>query len=615
VHDAPVEDGAAGGAPAMGAVREDATDRGVALRRVVVGRQERHGLAVEAHERALLRLAETPAARDDGAEHRGDVRGRAADHAEDLARGRLLVQRLREIAVAGLELLEQPDVLDRDDRLVGEGLHERDLLVGEGSDLELEDREDAHEGLPLEHRNAEHRPDRVHLRRHVGVLRIRPYVGDVHRPPLEGGPRGAAVPPGGDRIPLDRVHELRRRVVPRGRPEELTVEAEDERPLGVAQPDGVLGQRVEHGLQVERRAADDLEHLARRGLLLQGLGEVGVLGLQLAEEARVLDGDRGLVGERGDEVDLLAGERADLRPPHEQHTDQHVLPEHRDGQRGPVATDLPRLVQLELGIGEDVGEVHHPVLEGGPPDHGAPAGADHVPPPVLGVLGAGPVLRDEAEHRAVEPGDQRPLGPGQAGGVLDESLEHGLEVEGRAADRLEHFAGRRLLLQALGEVAVANLALLQQAGIVDGDHRLVGEALEELDPPVGERRRLASEYHDRPDGVAVPQHRHRQGAPEAGRARRLHQAVLGMARHVGDVNRAEREDGAGADHVPAGRRRKRATQGVRELGTGLDVGRQVKKRPVERQDPSVQAIAEPHRPLGDHVEHGLRVGGRARDDA
>ena len=33
--------------------------------------------------------------------------------------------------VARLQLLEEPHVLDRDDRLVGEGLEQRDLLVGE----------------------------------------------------------------------------------------------------------------------------------------------------------------------------------------------------------------------------------------------------------------------------------------------------------------------------------------------------------------------------------------------------------------------------------------------------------------------------------------------------
>ena len=58
-----------------------------------------------------------------------EIGRRARDHPQDLGRRRLLVQRLGQLAVPGLELLEQPDVLDRDDRLVGEGLQQRDLLV------------------------------------------------------------------------------------------------------------------------------------------------------------------------------------------------------------------------------------------------------------------------------------------------------------------------------------------------------------------------------------------------------------------------------------------------------------------------------------------------------
>ena len=40
-----------------------------------------------------------------------------------------------QLAVARLQLREQPHVLDRDDRLVGEGLEQRDLLVGEAAGL------------------------------------------------------------------------------------------------------------------------------------------------------------------------------------------------------------------------------------------------------------------------------------------------------------------------------------------------------------------------------------------------------------------------------------------------------------------------------------------------
>ena len=42
-----------------------------------------------------------------------------------------MLERLLQLARARLHLLEQPHVLDGDDRLVGEGLDELDLLVGE----------------------------------------------------------------------------------------------------------------------------------------------------------------------------------------------------------------------------------------------------------------------------------------------------------------------------------------------------------------------------------------------------------------------------------------------------------------------------------------------------
>ena len=61
--------------------------------------------------------------------------GRPAITAQHLRRGRLLLQRLGERPVALLQLGEQPGVLDGDHGLVGEGLQQRDLLVGERAHL------------------------------------------------------------------------------------------------------------------------------------------------------------------------------------------------------------------------------------------------------------------------------------------------------------------------------------------------------------------------------------------------------------------------------------------------------------------------------------------------
>jgi hypothetical protein len=63
-----------------------------------------------------------------------------------------------------------------------------------------------------------------------------------------------------------------------------------------------LGQRIEHRLQIEGRAAYDLEHVGGGGLLLQRFA-------QLVEQARVLNGDDGLRGKVLDQLDLLTGGR------------------------------------------------------------------------------------------------------------------------------------------------------------------------------------------------------------------------------------------------------------------------------------------------------------------
>ena len=69
--------------------------------------------------------------------------------------------------------------------------------------------------------------------------------------------------------------------------------------VDTAQSGGRFGQRVEHGLQIERGAADDLEHVGGRGLLFQRLGEIVGTLAQLVEQAGVLDSDDGLSGEVG----------------------------------------------------------------------------------------------------------------------------------------------------------------------------------------------------------------------------------------------------------------------------------------------------------------------------
>ena len=78
-------------------------------------------------------------------------------------------------------------------------------------------------------------------------------------------------------------------------------------------PRGALDDGVEDRLHVRRRAADDAEHLGRCRLMLQRLAQFRVALAEFLEQPHVLDGDHGLVGEGFKQLDLLVGERTNLR--------------------------------------------------------------------------------------------------------------------------------------------------------------------------------------------------------------------------------------------------------------------------------------------------------------
>src|SRR5205823_10171782 len=86
----------------------------------------------------------------------------------------------------------------------------------------------------------------------------------------------------------------------------------------------------------------------------------------------------------------------------------------------------------------------------------------------------------------VAPHDGRHLGVTQPRSRLDQDVQYWLQVEGRAADRLQHVTGRRLVFERLLEVARALAQFSEQARILHRDDRLRREILQRRDLPFGE---------------------------------------------------------------------------------------------------------------------------------
>ena len=73
-------------------------------------------------------------------------------------------------------------------------------------------------------------------------------------------------------------------------------------------------------------------------------------------------------------------------------------------------------------------------------------------------------------------------------------------------------AGGGLLLQRLRKIARLGLHLFEQPHILDRDHGLVGEGLQQGDLLVAERLHFGAAKHDHADALAFAQQRHRQHA-------------------------------------------------------------------------------------------------------
>jgi len=256
-------------------------------------------IALDPAERACGPSQQTTGAVHDRVEDRLDVRLRLADDTQDVAGRGLLLQslddlpvRLSQRAVLLLQLGEQAHILDGDDRLIREGLEERDLHLRKWPGLGARHGDGADRSPLTEHRYDEDTAPTDHPGDcRILVLWIELDVRNVDDRAVEDGPPGDERAGRARGIDATKLREtLGADVVLGGEVDSLAIESKGCAENPVAQVHGTPDDRVEDRLHVGGRARDDLENLARGH-------QVAVPRLQLLEQAHILDRNDGLIRE------------------------------------------------------------------------------------------------------------------------------------------------------------------------------------------------------------------------------------------------------------------------------------------------------------------------------
>src|SRR5262249_54089633 len=213
---------------------------------------------------------------------------------------------------------------------------------------------------------------------------------------------------------------------------------------GVAKAVRFFKDYVEHRGQVTRRAVDDLQHLGRRGLLLQSLA-------RLSQQPCILHRDDRLCGEGFKQCDLFVGKRVRLTTVDKNRPKQGAVVVERHAQcRAHTASvdNFARYSGAAVNIGisrirdlDDAFSLHHPVKDAaGRRSHWSlleqPLDEFRVPPGC-----------DRTTEITLDPKDVAIRCAAQTQRLLQNRIEYRGELTGGAVDNLQYFGGRGLPLQ------------------------------------------------------------------------------------------------------------------------------------------------------------------------
>src|SRR5215204_6376443 len=140
----------------------------------------------------------------------------------------------------------------------------------------------------------------------------------------------------------------------------------------------------------------------------------------------------------------------------------------------------------------------------------------------------------------------------QLAGALQNRVEDGLQSSRRCADDAQDFRRSHLLFERLLQLARTRLNFLEQSDVLDRDHRLIREGLDELDLVCGEGPNGASSKRDHADRLSLPHERHPEQRAEMAEALRLIPAIVWIPIHILNLNALAFEQGRPATFPRSG---------------------------------------------------------------
>src|SRR5262245_53980667 len=326
--------------------------------RQVVERHRAETVSVIQIEHAELGSADACRALQHGFKYRFEVARRGGNDLQNIGRRSLLLERLAQVIGALTQFVEQPRVLDGDDRLVRKTREQVDLFIGERPDLLPKDIDCADQLIVLEHWNGDQGPnacefdasDRKWIA--INICLLCHQVGKVHDLLGPGELAEGGLWSWTDRSAFARLNQRGRRVVGRGELKDLSIVQVHRAELGLADASRILQHGLEYRLEIAWRARDYAQHLGGGRLLLQRFAQV-------VEETGVLDGDGRLVGKGGDQLDLLVGERPHLGACQPKSPNWNAVPQHWNAEIGAKAPKSLRFRPVIIGVSLHIGNMNN----------------------------------------------------------------------------------------------------------------------------------------------------------------------------------------------------------------------------------------------------------------